>query len=251
MLGGKAHSAMIAPAHAVLAVYGDFRAEELAAKLAAQVGGWPSNGAISLATLSRKSPSNDVGIGSRRVDEKRDKKQAVVLMAFPGLDVSDPDRCALEVLQEACSDLGSRLFLRIRERLGLAYYVGAQHFVGLAPGFFAFYAGTSAEHAARVEEEFNSEVQWLRGEGLSSEELQRSIHKILGQRKISRQELGGLAMAHALDELYGLGFNHSRDEDARYASMKADEVLSAARKYLVPERAVIATILPEHESTPS
>ena len=52
--------------------------------------------------------------------------------------------CRWSWLQEACSDLGSRLFLRIREKLGLAYYVGAQNVVGLAPGYFAFYAGTDA-----------------------------------------------------------------------------------------------------------
>ena len=61
----------------------------------------------------------------------------------------DADRYALELLQEACSDLGSRLFLRIREKLGLAYYVGAQNFLGLAPGYFAFYAGTAPEKAGR------------------------------------------------------------------------------------------------------
>ena len=48
----------------------------------------------------------------------------------------DEDRYALELIQESCSDLGSRLFLRIREQLGLAYYVGAQHFAGLLPGYF-------------------------------------------------------------------------------------------------------------------
>jgi len=34
----------------------------------------------------------------------------------------------------ACSDLGSRLFLRVREEMGLAYYVGAQHFPELRRG---------------------------------------------------------------------------------------------------------------------
>lgn len=45
-------------------------------------------------------------------------------------------------MQESLSDLGSRLFTRIREKLGLAYYVGAQNFLGLTPGYFAFYTGT-------------------------------------------------------------------------------------------------------------
>ena len=62
----------------------------------------------------------------------------------------------MELLQEACSDLGSRLFLRIREKLGLAYYVGAQNFVGLAPGYFAFYVGTMPEKVDLVEKELLS-----------------------------------------------------------------------------------------------
>ena len=74
----------------------------------------------------------------KRVTETRDKKQAVLVIGFPGTTVRDADRYPLELLQETCSDLGSRLFLRIREKLGLAYYVGAQNVLGLAPGYFAF-----------------------------------------------------------------------------------------------------------------
>ncbi len=71
--------------------------------------------------------------------------------AFAATTMHDDDRYALELLQEACSDLGSRLFLRVREKLGLAYYVGAQNFLGLAPGYFAFYAGTEPAKAGLVE----------------------------------------------------------------------------------------------------
>ena len=107
----------------------------------------------------------------------------------------DADRYALELLQEACSDLGSRLFLRIREKLGLAYYVGAQNFPGLAPGYFAFYAGTEPTKVALVEKELLEEAELLRTEGLTAEELKRAKAKIIGQKKISRQDLGGLAIA--------------------------------------------------------
>ena len=95
----------------------------------------------------------------------------------------DDDRYALELLQESCSDLGSRLFLRIREKLGLAYYVGAQHFPGLAPGYFAFYAGTEPAKAELVEKEFLEEAELLRTEGLTAEELKRAKAKIIGQKK--------------------------------------------------------------------
>jgi hypothetical protein len=50
----------------------------------------------------------------------------------------------------------------IRDQLGLAYYVGAQNFVGLAPGYFAFYCGTAPEQSSRVEQEMLKEADLLR-----------------------------------------------------------------------------------------
>ena len=92
----------------------------------------------------------------------------MLVIGFRGMTVHDADRYALELVQEACSDLGSRLFLRVREKLGLAYYVGAQNVVGLAPGYFAFYAGTTPEKAGLVETELLNEAELLRSEGLTA-----------------------------------------------------------------------------------
>jgi zinc protease len=148
------------------------------------------------------------------------------------------------LLQEACSDLGSRLFLRIREQLGLAYYVGAQNFTGLAPGYFAFYAGTAPDQAARVEQELLEEALTLAREGLSETELRRAKAKILGQKKIARQDLGHLAMITGLDELYGLGYANQDAEEARMEAVTADEIRSVAARYLDPARAVLSLIRP-------
>ena len=150
----------------------------------------------------------------------------------------------MELLQEACSDLGSRLFLRIREKLGLAYYVGAQNMLGLTPGYFALYAGTEPEKAAQVEEEMFKEVELLRTDCLTEEELKRAKAKIIGQRKIGRQDLGGLATSTALDELYGLGYAHSDAEDAKIEATTLTQVKAVAQKYLRAEAAVVAVINP-------
>ncbi len=166
------------------------------------------------------------------------------MAGFRGATLYDPDRYPLELLQEACSDLGSRLFLRIREKLGLAYYVGAQNFVGLAPGYFAFYAGTEPEKADQVEKELLSEAELLRNEGLTAEELKRSKAKVIGQRKITRQDLGSFAMTTALDELYGLGYAHTDTEDKLYEAVTLDHVKAAAQKYLKPDALVVAVVKP-------
>jgi len=168
----------------------------------------------------------------------------VLVIGFQGATLHDADRYALELLQEACSDLGSRLFIRIRETLGLAYYVGAQNFVGLAPGYFAFYVGTAAEKADLVEKELLAEAELLRKDGLTEEELKRAKAKVIGQRKIARQDLGGLAMTSALDELYGLGFDHSDKDDALYEAVTVKDVQRVAQKYLSPKAFVVSVIKP-------
>ena len=227
------------PNNCVLAVFGDVRAADLCKAVQHAFGRWKKGADV----LTPNIPAS-VLTGIKRVSETRDKKQAVLLVGFPGATIKDPDRHALELLQEGCSDLGSRLFLRVRDRLGLAYYVGAQHFPGLVPGYFSFYAGTAPEKLADVERELLLEAETLRTEGFSAEELARCKAKLTGQRKIARQDLGGLALAMALDELYGLGYDHIDTEDARYEAVTLEQIKEAARKYLTPSRAVIAAIRP-------
>jgi zinc protease len=193
----------------------------------------------------KRQASDSKPASSKRITETRDKKQAVVVIGFPGSSMKATDRQAMELLQEACSDLGSRLFLRIREKLGLAYYVGAQNLLGLTPGYFAFYAGTEPAKAEQVEAEIFKEVELLRTESLTEEELKRAKAKIIGQRKIARQELGSFATTTALDELYGLGFNFNDAEDAKIEAVTVADVKAVAQKYLQPEGAVVAVMRPE------
>jgi zinc protease len=252
------HQKLVAPNNAVIAIYGDVKADEVKAAIEKAFASWKSNsasptqsainasGAATHPAVLRSSTAEggQSAIATRRVEETRDKKQAVLVIGFPGTTLHHADRFALDLIQEACSDLGSRLFLRIREELGLAYYVGAQHFPGLAPGYFSFYVGTMPEKVELVEKELLNQAALLRAEGLTAEELKRAKAKIVGQKKISRQDVGSLATATALDELYGLGYAHSEAEDALYEAVTPEQIKAAAEKYLRAESAVIAVVKP-------
>jgi zinc protease len=233
------HRKFAVPNNCVLAIYGDVKAGEVKAAVEKAFANWATNrnSELSVQGLELKEV--------KRVEEIRDKKQAVLVVGFCGTTLFDADRYALELIQESCSDLGSRLFLRVREKLGLAYYVGAQNFMGLAPGYFAFYTGTEPSKAAQVETELLKEAELLRSEGLSEEELKRAKAKIIGQRKIARQELGGLAQAQALDELYGLGFACGDSDDAKLEAVTLEQVKAAAQKYLKRDAFVVSIVKPK------
>jgi zinc protease len=231
------------PCNCVLAIYGDVKLMEIRKAVEQAFGKWgkvPSGAAATFPAAHNSVPLD----GLKRVTETRDKKQAVLVIGFQGTTLHSPDRYPLELLQEACSDLGSRLFLRIREQMGLAYYVGAQNFVGLAPGYFSFYVGTMPEKADLVEKELLNEAALLRIEGLTEDELKRAKAKVIGQRKIARQDLGSLAMTNALDELYGLGYAYTDKEDALYEAVSLDQIKHAAQTYLKADALVIAVVRP-------
>jgi zinc protease len=234
------HQRLTTPDNAVLAIYGDVDPAAVRDAVERAFARWQRPAATAaLANL----PAPGFGV-SAHVSEIRDKKQAVLVMGFPGTTLFSPDRFALELIQESCSDLGSRLFLRIREKLGLAYYTGAMNFLGLVPGCFGFYAGTEPEKVALVEQEMMAEAALLCAEGLSAEELKRAQAKVIGQKKIARQELSGQAMTTALDELYGLGYANQDSEDAKFDAVTLADVQATAQKYLRPEAVVVAVVRP-------
>ncbi len=236
----QVYDQLVRPNNCVLAIYGDIQTDVVKQAVESALVNWKS------LTAMTQGPEALIKLnGQLHPVEHRDKKQAVLVIGFPGVDLHNPDRYALELIQEALSDLGSRLFVRIRENLGLAYYVGAQNFLGLHPGYFAFYAGTAPEKKSLVEFELLKEAESLRVGGLTETELQRAKAKLIGQKKIARQDLGAYAMTTALDELYGLGYQSCDTEDGRYQSITVDEVQRVARKYLNPETCVVAIVTPQ------
>jgi zinc protease len=234
----KFHEAFVRPNNCVLAVFGDVQAPAVRAAVDKFFGSWSKGGS----QINTKTGPSVKGV--KRLAETRDKKQAVMVIGFPGVTLHDEDRYPLELIQEACSDLGSRVFVRIREKLGLAYYVGAQNFLGVVPGFFAFYVGTEPEKIALVESELLKEAEALRKDGLTEEELKRAKAKVIGQKKIARQDLGTFAMNSALDEIYGLGYAHTDIEDTKYQAVTLEQTKTAAQKYLTPDALVIAIVKP-------
>ena len=230
------HSQLVIPANGVLAIFGDVRPDQVRAAVESALGHWNSPLPPWHPTAAPDRPL------VLRTDESRDKEQAVLALGFRGTTLTAADRYALELIQEACSDMGSRLFLRIRDELGLAYYVGASDFVGRTPGYFAFYCGTSPEQVDRVEGELRVQADEIRRHGLTEEELARAKAKVVGQRQIARQDLGQVALTAALDELYGLGYAHSDGDDARYQSVTLAEIREVADRYLQPHAAVVAII---------
>ncbi|MDQ3626573.1 MAG: insulinase family protein, partial [Verrucomicrobiota bacterium] len=115
----------------VVSIFGAVNAAEVR-RLCEELLGSMKPGSLALSEAKPSAPVSE----TREVESLKEKAQGVLMVGFRGADLFSKDRYTLELIDEASSDLGSRFFVRIREQMGLAYYVGATQMQGLVPGVF-------------------------------------------------------------------------------------------------------------------
>jgi zinc protease len=211
----------------VLSVFGDVKAEEVRQWAEQHLGGI-APGAKSAAGFAPMT----VGSSPSRSDIVFNKEQGILVLGFPTVGLAHEDAAVLNLIDEACSDMGSRLFNRIREQMGLAYFVGAQSFHALGAGAFYFYVGTDPKKLDLVENELRKEIADLAVNGLRDEELTRA--KVSWKSSWLRQQQGNGAMSDALgwEELNGHGFGHHARLPALMEAVDAERARVVAGRYL-------------------
>ena len=174
-----------------------------------------------------------------------DKEQAVLVIGFRTVGLHHEDMPALELLDEACSDMGSRLFNRIREDLGLAYYVGTQSFLAYGAGAFYFYVGTDPQKVALAEKEMKKQIADLVKNGLKADELARAKTTWRASWLKAQQGNGAMADALAWDELNGLGHEHFQQLPKLIEAVTPEEVKRVAAKFFGAKDAFVVRVMPK------
>jgi len=228
----------IVPNNFVLTVFGDVNADDVRKKVEAKFSAMNS---VKL-EFPKTSPEA-LGADARKVVNVP-KEQAVLLIGYSGADLFSKDRFTLEVLSEAYSGLASKLFHRLRDELGLCYYVGASQLLGLDPGYFAFYVGTTPQNVGTCEKEIFGELEKLEANGLTDEELTRAKSGIIGQRRIHMQDNSELSLMVGTDELCGLGYDFFKTMDEKYQAVTADDVKRVANQYFAKKAHAVIVVTP-------
>lgn len=172
------------------------------------------------------------------------RKQAVLALAYPGCSALAPERFALRMIQEWCSDMAGPLFIRIREELGLAYQVGATQFHGHDAGFFGFYLATDPSQVDLAQRELSAEILKIAENGIPGDAFERVRATVLSSLALGLQAPSSIARLAAIDVLFGLPVTHHREVAAVFQQITPDEVKAAAAN-LLGTKPVVARVLPK------
>lgn len=218
------HRRLAVGGNVALAVSGDFDPRTLEPKLKALLGRLPKGDVhLTSPVAAERLP---VERGSFLEHEPRE--QAVVVVAFPGPRVNGADFYVSEVADELFSGMASRLFERVREEKGLAYFVRSARVIGLDAGMFYFFAGTQPGKEAEVIAEIDAEIARVQAGGVEGPELARCQARLKAARRQSLQTNGARAMQAALNVLQGQPVNDWRNYDARIGAVTISDLAAFA-----------------------
>jgi predicted Zn-dependent peptidase len=172
-------------------------------------------------------------------------EQVHLVMGFPGLHHSAPERYAMFLLNDIIGgSMSSRLFQEVRERQGLVYSIhsGAQAF--LDTGILYVYAATEPQSFAKVLKSILKELRDLKKSGITADELRRAKDHLKGSLMLSLESTSSRMNRLAKHELHLGSF---LTIDAMLASIDAvehEEVQALVSQLLDEDRLALTTLGP-------
>ncbi|MBK1791855.1 M16 family metallopeptidase [Persicirhabdus sediminis] len=230
------HSLYFRAENSVISIFGDIDRDEAIAQVVEHFAAMPS-GKMPELDLQPVREGGEVGI-------TLDKQQAVLVIAYPGVGVGSTHADALELIHEYCSDMAGPLFTRIREELGLAYYVSATQFHGVHAGMFAFYMGTSPDQIELARTELCEQINLIAEQGIPDDELENVKTTWLASNALANQKNSSIGRGCAIDSLLGLGVDYHQEKPARIKAITAEQIRQTAQHIFAETTPVSVTVMP-------
>jgi predicted Zn-dependent peptidase len=154
-------------------------------------------------------------------------------MGFVGPSVTDPDYAAVKVLSAVLGGgMSGRFFVELRDKQGLAYSLGAINPSRAGPAFIVGYLGTSPTTAEPAEAGMLREIERIRAEAPTAEEMARAKAYLQGTLAMDRRTNARQAWYLAFFELMGAGHDFPERYTRALAGVTAADVQAAAQRYL-------------------
>lgn len=232
------HRRYYRPDRAILVAVGDITHEEMKRKLAEALAGWEkSSGALDEPVTLRPPERTAVKID-------RNLSQSNIIMGHEGPLRSNPDHYAIRVMNLILGggSLSSRLGDSIRNERGLAYVVYSYFLAGRETGRFQMAMQTRNESAREAIETARAEVERIRRDGVTAEELADAKSYLIGNFALGLETNGDIAGFLGQVEYLGLGLDYVDRYPDLIRKVTAEDVHWAAKKYLQPDKLILTVV---------
>ncbi|MBP6317293.1 MAG: insulinase family protein [Rubrivivax sp.] len=237
------HRRFLSAAQGEFAAVGDLDPAAVTKALQTVFADWrqPAGGALAY----QRMPQPLVAVPPQRFVEVTPDKANASLQGMLALPISDrhPDYAALSLANYIFGlSQSSRLWMRIRETEGLSYSVYSllrwsstdDNTPWTVNAIFA------PANQPKVEAALKEELARSLKEGFTQQELEQGRTGLLNERRLSRAQDASVTGALAQNLYLGRSFAYSQQVDDAMAKLTVEQLNAAWRKYIQPERLVLA-----------
>lgn len=169
--------------------------------------------------------------------EWRKTDQTHLAFGARGYNLFEEDRFASEVLATILGGgMSSRLFVEVREKLGLAYYVSSSSESNPDTGFFVTFAGVKNENARQAVRVIKREYDKAAKKRVSAKELRAAKDRMKGLLALSLESSDAKAEFYGVQEVLENRFFTPEELYGKIEKVKAKDVQRVAQHMFSPER---------------
>jgi predicted Zn-dependent peptidase len=171
--------------------------------------------------------------GPRVLMRRRKTEQAHICLGVRAISYLHPDRFTIDLLNTVLGEgMSSRLFLQIRERLGLAYDVHSFTQKHRDTGLLGVYLGVDPKNAVSAVSAVIAEMQNLCDHDLTEEELNRAKEFTKGRLRLELESTNGVSFWLAYQQLLIGSIKTIEEEVAIVDAITATDVRRVANEVL-------------------
>jgi predicted Zn-dependent peptidase len=180
-----------------------------------------------------------------RHEVNADLQQLYLSLGTRGVAYGDASRYPLVVLHTLFGGgMSSRLFQSVREEAGLAYSIYSTVDFHRDCGALSIHLGVSPARGRESIALVRKEIDRLREEGPSADEVEGARAQIRGSLMMGQESVSNRMYQIAHDEIYAGQYIEPREQLARVMAVTHDQVVEAARTFLKPERFALTALGP-------
>ena len=177
--------------------------------------------------------------------EYKDTGQYQLAIAFPGLRYRDPDMPACNLLANILGGtMSSRLFIKVRERKGLAYLVRAELSPYQDTGAFVIRAGLNKGNLKLAIKTILAELKDIKTKGVGEKELSRAKENIKGHMILGMEDSSDVANWYGKQEILTNEIWTLDEHIAKMERVKSEDIKRLANKIFDLKKVSVACIGP-------
>ncbi len=159
--------------------------------------------------------------------------QGHLILGFPGASYNDKNREALGLLAVILGgNMSSRLFISVRERLGLCYFIRAGMDGYEETGTFSIQAGLDLSKIGQALEAVSAEIKDVKQGGVKKDELSKAKQFIKGKTDLSLEESLDVASFYGKQALFRKKILTPEQSLKRFDAVKESDITRLAGKIL-------------------